>query len=169
MMRRRTLLKIGTGTALVLGAAAGSLALLQPGMRDGRLTAAGKAVFAAVAAAVLEGAIPAAGPARVAALQSHLQRLDAVVAGLHVAARGELAQLTTLLASAAGRLALTGLHEPWERASTEDVAAALQRLRHSSLELRQQTYHALRDLTNGAYFADPSAWGLLGYPGPVPV
>jgi hypothetical protein len=39
-------------------------------------------------------------------------------------------------------------------------------MRVSSLALKQQAYQALRDLTNAAYYADPSAWNVLGYPGP---
>ena len=35
-----------------------------------------------------------------------------------------------------------------------------------ALALRQQAYHALRELTNAAYYADASAWRTLGYPGP---
>ena len=34
---------------------------------------------------------------------------------------------------------------------------------------RQQVYHALRDLTNAAWFADAGTWGLLGYPGPTTI
>ena len=47
-----------------------------------------------------------------------------------------------------------------------DVQRSLQDMRTSSLALRQQSYHALRDLTNAAFYADPSAWPLLGYSGP---
>ena len=39
-------------------------------------------------------------------------------------------------------------------------------MRTSRIGLRQQAYHALRDLTNAAYFADPQTWPLMGYPGP---
>ena len=39
-------------------------------------------------------------------------------------------------------------------------------MRTSTLELRQQAYHALRDLTNAAFYANPDVWPLLGYPGP---
>jgi hypothetical protein len=33
------------------------------------------------------------------------------------------------------------------------------------MALRQQVFHALRDLTNAAYFADASTWAAIGYPG----
>ena len=47
-----------------------------------------------------------------------------------------------------------------------DLQQALQDMRTSGLAMRQQIYHALRDLTNAAYYADPKAWPMLGYPGP---
>jgi hypothetical protein len=42
-------------------------------------------------------------------------------------------------------------------------------MRLSSVSLRQQAYHALHDIISGAYFAEPTTWKLLGYPGPVAV
>lgn len=168
-MHRRTLLKIGTGSAVLLGAAAAGLALIEPGMRDGRMTASGRAVFSSVARAVLAGALPEDPQARERALREHLQRLEELIANLPRAVRDELAQLTTLLASPPGRVAFAGLVPSWVDASPDDVGQALQQMRRSSLDLRQQAYHALRDLTNGAYFADPATWPLMGYPGPMAV
>ena len=69
-------------------------------------------------------------------------------------------------ASAPGRVALAALTTPWDQADIEAVQNSLQGLRTSSLQLKQQAYHALRDLTNAAYFSDPSAWRHMGYPGP---
>ena len=40
-------------------------------------------------------------------------------------------------------------------------------MRASRIALRQQAYHALRDLTHAAYFADAATWARLGYPGPT--
>ena len=40
-------------------------------------------------------------------------------------------------------------------------------MRTSSLALRQQAYHALRDLTNAAYFADPQSWSAAGLSRPA--
>ncbi len=47
------------------------------------------------------------------------------------------------------------------------VTEALQSMRQSSLALRQQAFHALRDITNAAYFAHASTWSAIGYPGPL--
>jgi len=168
-MKRRTLLAVGLGAGTLLALAGGALALLRPGLSGGRLTPAGREVFAAVARAVLDGLLPADEVAREQAVQAHLARLDATIAGMPPALQAEIDELATLLASAPGRLALTGLSGAWPQAGVAEVQAMLQRLRTSSLSLRQQVYHALRNLTNGAYFADASTWPAIGYPGPRPV
>jgi hypothetical protein len=165
-MQRRHLLQVGTAAALLLGATGAGLALLRPGVRDGRFTAEARQVFAAVAAAVLDGLLPPEPGARAAALQAHLTRMDTTLAGLPPALQGEVAELATLLATAPTRLALTGLGAAWHEAPLADVQAMLQRLRLSPVALRQQVFHALRDLTNAAWFADASAWPAIGYPGP---
>lgn len=168
-MQRRTLLKLGVGATALLALAGGGLALLRPGLSGGRLTASGREVFHAVARAVLDGSLPTEAAANEAALQAHLRRLDDTLAGLPNATQAELSQLLALLASPPGRVALVGLHTAWPQASVGDIQAGLQRMRSSPLELRQQAYAALRDLTNAAFYADPAAWALLGYPGPRPV
>ena len=168
-MKRRTLLKLGAGSAVLLAVAGGSLALLRPGVAAGRLTPQGRPVFAAVARAVLDGSLPAPAARRDAALVAHMERLDATVAGLPVPVQKELSDLLALLYAAPGRLGLAGLYSEWAEASIAELSAMLQGLRVSGLALRQQTYHALRDLTNAAYFSDPSTWAAIGYPGPNPV
>jgi hypothetical protein len=165
-MRRRTLLRLGLGGAAVLALAGGGVALLRPGLRDGRLTPAGRSLFEAVASAVLDDALPTDTSARRAALADHLDRLDATLAGFPPHLRRELSDLIALLDAAPGRWLVCGLRNHWSTARTNDIRAALQAMRESTIALRQQAYHALRDLSNAAYFADPSTWPLLGYPGP---
>ena len=77
--------------------------------------------------------------------------------------------MLTLLALPPGRLALAGLSTDWARADVVQIQAALQAMRSSRLALRQQGYHALRDLTHAAYFADSVTWAQLGYPGPTKI
>lgn len=168
-MQRRTLLKLGLGAAAVLAVAGGGLALLRPGLVDGRMTPAAREVFGAVARGVLDGSLPAAPAARDAALAAHLQRLDDTLAGFPLATQAELSQLLALLSSPPGRIALAGLRSDWPDASPHEVQQGLHDMRRSGLALRQQAYHALRDLTNAAYYADPQIWALMGYPGPRPV
>lgn len=168
-MQRRTLLKLGIGASVVLAVAGTGVALLQPGLREGHLSAASNDVMRAVARAVLEGVLPADQKLQDRALVAHLQRLDAAIAAFPAATRAELSQLLGLLASAPGRRTLAGLTDPWPQAAVADIQQALQSMRTSRLSLRQQAYHALRDLTNAAYFSDPSAWAHMGYPGPMDI
>jgi hypothetical protein len=80
------------------------------------------------------------------------------------AMQAEVDELLTIAGSTVGRMALVGLGGAWESAGSEQIQAALRGMRDSSLALRQQAYHALRDLTSGSYFADESTWAVLGYP-----
>ena len=100
-------------------------------------------------------------------LDAQLARFDAAIAAFPPAVRGELADLLGLLASAPGRLTFAGLASDWPQASVAELQAMLEGWRFSSLALRQQAYHALRELTNAAYYADPQAWAALGYPVPT--
>lgn len=165
-MQRRRLLQVGAVSALLLGAARSGLALWRPGLQQGQLTAAGREVMAAIALAVLGPLLPTDAAARASAVQAHLTRLEATIAGLPPALQAEVGQLLSLLATPPARLVLTGLTHEWRDAPVSAVRAMLQALRGSSLALRQQVYHALRDLSNAAYFADAAAWPAIGYPGP---
>jgi hypothetical protein len=168
-MQRRSLLRLGLVSASVLVVAGGAVALFQPGVQGERLTPSGRAVFAAVGKAVLEGTLPPAPAAHAAALAGLLERIDALVAALPAHAQDELSQLLGLLATAPGRLGLAGLSTAWGDASVVEVHTALQSMRTSSLALKQQAYLALHDIVGGAYFSDPSTWAAMGYPGPVAV
>ena len=165
-MQRRTLLKVGITAGTLLALVGGTLALLKPGRRDGQLSDAARAMFTAVARAVLGPLLPQAAAAQAQALQAHLDRLQGTIAGMPPAMQSELDELVTIVASAPGRLALVGLRADWLSATDAEVSAALQGLRESSLALRQQVFHALRNITNASYFADRSTWSAIGYPGP---
>lgn len=168
-LSRRRLLQLGAGAVAVLAIAGGAAWLWRPGLSGGRLTASGRSVFRAVARAVLEGSLPDAPAELDAALERHLQRLDETLAGFPRATQSEIAQLLALLSVAAGRQWLCGLQNDWAQAGVAELEAALRRMRRSDDALRQQAYHALRDLTNAAYYAQPEQWPLMGYPGPTAV
>jgi hypothetical protein len=95
--------------------------------------------------------------------------VEAAIDGLPPALQGEVDELLTIAGSAPGRLALVGLRAGWAEASVAEVQAALASMRDSSLALRQQAFHALRDLTSASYFSDAGPWAAIGYPGPRPV
>ncbi len=165
-MQRRTLLTLGVVTGAVMAVAGGTLALVRPGRQAGVLTPPARAMFTAVARAVLGEQLPAPAAAQAHALEAHLSRVQATIAGLPPAMQAEVDELVTIVCSAPGRVALVGLMSDWAAASTADVALALQGMRESSLALRQQAYHALRDMSNASYFADATTWPSIGYPGP---
>lgn len=168
MHRRRLLALSLTGAALV-GLGGVGAAWWHAGLRDGRLSPQGRAVFEAVARAVLDGSLPEDPGQRMRVLDAHLQRLDAAVSGFPPALQAELSRMLAVLSAAPGRLALAGLSTAWSEASVAEVQTALESMRHSRRQLRQQVYHALRDLTNAAFYADPQSWALLDYPGPAPL
>jgi hypothetical protein len=168
IMKRRTWLQLGLASGVALALGGGALALVEPGLKAGRLTAAGQTVFAAVGRAVLDGSLPADAQGKATALEGLLQRLDALIGNLPPHAQAEVSQLLALLASSAGRVAVAGLRSAWREASVADIQNALQGMRSSTLSLRQQAYHALHDMVAGAYFSDASTWRQLGYPGPTP-
>jgi ATP phosphoribosyltransferase regulatory subunit HisZ len=168
-MQRRRLLQLGLGAAALLAIGGGAAALVRPGLVDGRMTTASRGIFSAVARVVLEGSLPTEAAPRQQALEAHLARVDATIAGLPPAVRDELSTLLALLATAPGRMGLAGLSADWPEATVPQLHQAMQALRTSSLAMRQQVYLALRELTNASYYADPSTWSLLGYPGPTPV
>lgn len=165
-MRRRHLLAVGATTVAVLSMAGMSWVWIQPPRAQGRLSLNAREVMSAVARAVLDEILGGEPAAQDRALSAYLNRLEALLAGMPHHLQAEVDQLLALLAAPPGRVALLGLTTPWAQASRAQVQAALQDLRGSSLVLRQQIFHALRDLTNAAYFADDQAWSVIGYPGP---
>jgi len=165
-MQRRGLLALGALAAAVLVVGGGSLALLQPGLQDARLSQAGREVFTGVGRALLDGSLPSDPVALNRALDGLLGRIDAVVSSLPPHAQSELSQLLAILSSAGGRRMLAGLATPWASASVADIQQALQAMRVSGVTLRQQAYQALHDIVGGAYFSDAQTWSLMGYPGP---
>lgn len=168
-MHRRSWLKLGLGAAAVLAVGGGAVAWIEPGWRNGRLSPAGRLVFLHTARAFLDGSLPAGEEQRTHALAAFLDRADALIAALPAHAQRELSQLLALLATGAGRRSLAGLAPDWATATVPEIRDALQSMRVSSLALRQQAYHALHDVTGGAYFSDRSTWSVLGYPGPIAV
>lgn len=103
-MNRRGLLTLGIVWAAVLALGGGALALLQPGLQDGRLTGSGRTVFASLGRGLLDGSPPSGADAMRVAIDGLLFRIDALVAGLPRQAQAELSQqLRLILDSSAGQ------------------------------------------------------------------
>ena len=165
-LRRRSLLKLGIASAVVLAVAGGAIALLQPGLHNGKLSESSRLIFSRAGQAILAGTLPSdAGPNQIA-INSLLDRIDTFVSGMPEHVQAELSQLLGLMATAAGRRGLVGLSPSWEDASVADITTALQALRVSSVSLRNQTYQALHDIVSASYFSGQESWVVLGYPGP---
>jgi len=161
-MQRRTFLGL-----TVLGAAAAGAGILA--LRLGRRTSAqaeddARTILQAAIPALLAGVLPLEEKQALAAREQSLARTLGAINGLPQATRAELDQLFWLLASTPGRW-LAGVD--WNSASAEQVAAFLTRWRTSSIELFMVGYQALHDLVLGSWYADPSAWDAIGYPGPT--
>jgi hypothetical protein len=120
-------------------------------------------VLRAVIPVLLAGAIPSDPDAGVRAQGQALERTLGAIAGLAPTARGELDQLFALLASRPGRWLA---QVDWPEATTDQVARFLQRWRGSSIDLFVAGYQAMHDLVLGSWYADPSTWEPIGYPGP---
>lgn len=168
-MQRRTLLKLGATSAVLLAAVGGTAAWIRPGLARGALTATGREIFRAVGISVLDKTLPEPLVTKDAAITALLDRVDVLIGQLPAHAQGELSQLLSILGTSAGRMGLAGLNTPWASASMAEVQTALQDMRLSGLALRQQVYAALHDITAAAYFSAPDTWHQLGYPGPLAI
>ena len=168
-LRRRSFLKLGIGSAIVLAVAGGTIALMKPGLIDGKLSPSARLVLTRVAQAMLLGTLPADASGQQRALDALLQRTDAFLVGLPVHVLAELDQLLGLLASAPGRRWLVGLSPSWQDATVPQTSAALQAMRESGTDLRIQAFQGLHDLVMVPYFSGEESWAVLGYPGPTPV
>ena len=166
-MQRRSFLKLGIGSAVVLGVAGGAVALMQPGFAAGKLSTGARQVMAAVGQAVLAGTLPADAATRAASVEALLGRIDTLVNNSPTHVQDEISQLLGLLSVGLGRRTLAGLGPDWQEASTAEVSACLQSMRVSSVRLRQQAYQGLHELVCAAYFSGKESWAVLDYPGPL--
>lgn len=166
-MKRRAWLKLGLGSSALLAALGLGVSMsIRPGFDDGKLSPAARSVVTAIATAVLDGRLPIDDSARAVALSSFIQRFEGAIANFPRAVQAEISELLMVLGTTPGRMGLMGLSSDWTGTSTGELQQALQRMRVSTWSLRVQAYHALRDLTHGAYYADAGTWSDLQYPGP---
>ena len=166
---RRTFLKLGGLAALVLAAGGGiyratrTPALPGPFVLDGEA----KAAIDAMVPVMLAGALPLEAHAWRAAVDACTARVHGAIGGLPLAAQKEVQDLFGLLALGPARRFLAGVPADWPDATPEQVAAFLQDWRVHRFAMLQSAYAALHDLIIGAWYADPSSWEAIGYPGPL--
>jgi hypothetical protein len=164
---RRTFLKAGALGALVLAAGGGIYRASHPPLpRRFALDGEARAALHAIIPAVLAGALPS-GAAREPAIAASTERVHQAILGLPLATQKEVQDLFGLLALAPARRLLTGISGGWEQASGAQVAAFLQDWRVHRLGLLRSAYGAIHDLVLGSWYADPTSWAAIGYPGPT--
>jgi hypothetical protein len=165
---RRTFLKVGALAAVALAVGGGIYRATHPPL-PGRFVLDGpaRAAIDAIVPAVLAGALPGSGPQRMAAIAATTDRVHHAILGLPLAAQKEVQDLFGLLALGPARRWLAGVPAEWSQATPEQVSAFLQSWRMSRFGMLQSAYSALHDLVIGAWYADPSAWAAIGYPGPL--
>jgi hypothetical protein len=168
-VHRRTFLKVGALAALTLAAGGGIYRATHPAGPLQRFVLDGeaKAAIDAIIPAMLAGALPTEAAPRAAAISATTGRVHQAILGLPLNAQKEVQDLFGLLALGPVRRALTGVSGPWTGASEAQVGAFLQEWRFHRIGMLQTAYHALHDLIIGSWYADPSSWSAIGYPGPM--
>lgn len=169
---RRTFLRVGIASAGVLMAArlldrevfaqAG-----KPGSLDLKKIANKDAVcIAALAAAVLKGALPDDPAAKLIAINEVVEAFDRTVAGLSPAVQNEVEELLSLLTFSFTRRVVARVSKPWDEASEYDVSNFLNTWRNSRFALLQQGYQALVRVIIACWYGNPLSWGKISYGGP---
>jgi hypothetical protein len=165
---RRTFLKAGLLGAVLL-AAGGSIyrTTHSPPPAPFVLGGEARAALAAIIPAILEGALPGDSNERNAAIAVTTEGVHQAILGLPLATQKEIQDLFGLLALGPARRLLTGIGGGWEQAAPAQVSAFLQDWRVHRLGLLRSAYGAMHDLVLGAWYANPSSWAAIGYPGPL--
>ncbi len=172
-MTRREFIQTGAAGAalLVLVRCTRSHAPGRPPFDDVRyayrsLTGADRELVAAVAGAMLAGALPAAAEAYETALVEAVRGVDVAIAGLAPGVQAEVHQLFGLLEFPITRGLAAGIWSSWNDASPSDVAKFLTRWRFGGATLYRSGYQALHQLVMGAWYGNANSWARIGYPGP---
>jgi hypothetical protein len=165
---RRTFLKLGGLAALAVAAGGGIYKLKHGGAPTARFVLDGEARSAlhALVPALLGSALPT-DTTRTAAIGACTERVHGAILGLPLSAQKEIQDLFGLLALGPARRFLAGVPGNWADATPEQLSAFLQDWRTHRFEMLQTAYHALHDLVIGSWYADPSTWAAIGYPGPL--
>ena len=162
---RRTFLKAGVAGTLALAAGGGIYRLAYGAAPPHRFALDGEARAAidAIIPAMLAGALQHDS----ATIAATTERVHQAILGLPLATQKEIQDLFGLLALAPARRFIAGVTGSWADASAAQVGAFLQNWRMHRFATLQVAYHALHDLVFGAWYADPSSWTAIGYPGPL--
>ena len=171
-MRRRTFLKVGIAGACMLAVTRSLDREVfaqdeRPGSLDlKRLANKDAECIAALAPAVLKGALPDDPVGRQVAINEVVEAFDRTVAGLSPAIQKEVEELLSLLTFSLTRRFVAGVSKPWHEASEAEVSAFLNGWRQSRFALLQQGYQALARVMIACWYGNPLSWGKISYGGP---
>lgn len=177
MLTRRQFIKAGfAGTAALLVVRAAYGPFEGPpqwqggaGYRFRRLSPASCGLIAAIAGALLDGALPSETDARARAIDSVVAGVDKAIAALQPAVQAELQQLFSLLNFPVSRRLLAGVAQPWLKASTSDIAGFLESWRDSRFTLLRSGFHGLHQLILAAWYGSVESWQSIGFALPAQV
>ncbi len=122
--------------------------------------------MAAIAAAILAGALPADPDAYRTAIVQAVRGVDVAIAGLPPDVIDEVHQLFGLLEFPLSRVLAAGVWSSWTSATQSDVTDFLSRWRFSGVALFRSGYQALHQLVMAAWYGGTASWVRIGYPGP---
>jgi len=122
--------------------------------------------IAALAPAVLKGALPDDPVSRQIAVNEVVEAFDRTVAGLSPAIQKEVEELLSLLTFSITRRFVAGVSTPWSEAGEAEVSVFLDGWRRSRFALLQQGYQALARLMIACWYGNPLSWGKIDYGGP---
>ncbi|MEQ6885328.1 hypothetical protein [Salicola sp. Rm-C-2C1-2] len=130
------------------------------------MTEADRVVMAALLPAIVGSGMPRETQARNAALSDTLVAMDEAFHAMGPPNQRQFRQLFDLLESSITRLTLARVSSYWPNVSNDQAEAFLQRWRSSMFNTFNQAYLGLVQVSNAAWYGQPSNWGRMGYPGP---
>jgi hypothetical protein len=166
--KRRWLLKAALGLAAVGGVLGGGI-WWRRGIDGTSLTADGRTVFHALARGIVGPMLPQDATKRSAMLSNYLHDVEKLVQNLPEAKRLQIGMLIGLLANAPTRYALASLGQSWDKASDDEVRAALEHLRTTGTIAHQVAFDACRKVIALSFFSVPENQSLTPYPGPMQI
>ena len=167
MISRRSFIGIGITGAFALAAGGLAWRAAHPSAPHRFvLDREGRDLLTALVPTMVGQMVPSAEPARTLAVAATVERVRIAIAGLPLATQQELQDLFGLLCTAPARRLLAGLPS-WHGATPSELAAFLESWRLHRFALLRQAYQGLHALILGSWYADPSSWAAIGYPGPM--
>ena len=165
-MKRRVFLQVGVAGAAVLALARWIDRPVDAATTARFLDARGMRTVGALVPVILAGALPSDEVARRAAISETVAAFDRAVSGLAPPVQREIGELFSFLHTAPLRIAVTGLWQPVDESTPEQLRDFLLRWRDSPFDLQRASYRALTQLIQAAWYGNSNAWAAIGYPGP---